>query len=104
VCGLDYVCFGAWDYSISLGLIGQPRHHSVLEALREVIRKARENGVAVYITIGPNFEDAKELVDEGVRIMCLGSDLSVLAKTCKDAVDQIARKLKASVGSAPINN
>jgi 4-hydroxy-2-oxoheptanedioate aldolase len=48
VKGLDYVLFGASDFSVSLGHPGESGHKMVMEALRETIAAADSNSKWVY--------------------------------------------------------
>lgn len=94
VKGLDFVCFGPWDYSISVGLIGQTQHPNVLESFNKVIAKSKQYGVSIWKSIDPDFKAAEQLVKKGVQIILLGEDLEVYANICRDVVNNIVKKLK----------
>jgi len=75
--GLDYVFFGAADYSMSIGLRGPQRYDKrIMEALRATVKAADKHGVWVG---APTEEDnIGRLLDEGVVFFEILSDLLLL--------------------------
>jgi len=76
---LDYVLFGASDYSVSIGRPGDTSHPKVMDALRETIKAADRHGKYVCKGVGhPWVENAKKFVDMGCHMIELGHDASIL--------------------------
>lgn len=76
---LDYVLFGASDYSVSVGLPGETSHPKVMDALRKTIEAAERHGKYVCKGVGhPWVENAKKFVDMGCHMIELGHDVTIL--------------------------
>ena len=84
VKGIDMVQFGPADYSMSLGLIGQRDHPSVVEAEKYVIETALAKGIQPRAEIGRP-EDAKKYLDMGIRHFCIGTDITILFDWFKES-------------------
>jgi len=77
--GLDYVLFGASDYSTSIGHPGEGSHPEVMEALKDTIRAADRHGKYVCKGVGyPWVENARKLVEMGCHMIELGHDATIL--------------------------
>ncbi|HUS79334.1 MAG TPA: aldolase/citrate lyase family protein [Patescibacteria group bacterium] len=77
--GLDYVLFGASDFSTSIGHPGEGSHPRVMEALRETVRAADRHGKYVCKGVGyPWVENARKFVEMGCHMIELGHDASIL--------------------------
>jgi 4-hydroxy-2-oxoheptanedioate aldolase len=78
--GLDFVFFGASDYSMSIGLRGpQKNHPRVQEAIKKTVEVATQYGKPVAIGVGqPWEEEAKKYIGLGCRIIEIGHDVVVL--------------------------
>lgn len=83
VKGIDMVQFGPADYAMSIGKVGQKRAPEVLEAEQHVIETALRMGIAPRAEIGSP-DDARAYLDRGVKHFCLGTDVSIIYKWCKD--------------------
>ncbi len=94
--GVDLVEIGRNDLSTSLGVPLQARHPRVLEALDRVVSVATAHGVAVGVTAASP-EDAKDLVDRGVRSLGYGIDKNVLG----GAYRSMREVLGALIDAAP---
>lgn len=93
--GLDFVLFGAADYSISIGLDAPDKGNpKVRDAIKMTIEAANENGKYVMIGIAPPWDkEAQKYIQMGCRMIELGHDYSVLGrewekglKTAKKAI------------------
>jgi 2-keto-3-deoxy-L-rhamnonate aldolase RhmA len=91
---LDYVLFGASDFSISIGRPGEGNHPKVLDALKETIRAANKHGKYVCKGVGyPWVENAKKFIDMGCHMIELGHDATIL-KTIWNRKGKEIRKLQ----------
>ena len=78
VDGVDVIFIGPFDLSQSLGVIGQPEHQKVQEAVSTIIRKTQEAGRAVG-TIAGGADEAQAWFERGVQYVTISSDLGMLA-------------------------
>ena len=79
VDGLDYVLFGASDFSVSIGYPGEGSHPKVIEALRETVKAADRHGKWVCKGVGyPWVENARKMVGLGCHMIELGHDATIL--------------------------
>lgn len=94
VDGLDYVLFGASDYSTSIGHPGQGGHPKVMEALKETIMAADRHGKYVCKGVGyPWVENARKMVEMGCHMIEMGHDATILKTIWSEKGGEI-RKLK----------
>ena len=82
VKGVDMVTFGPCDYSMSIGLAGQPLHPKVKEAERKTIETALKMQITPRAEID-TLEQAKYYIDLGVRHLCIGWDVVILREWWK---------------------
>jgi 2-keto-3-deoxy-L-rhamnonate aldolase RhmA len=92
VGGIDMVQFGPADYSMSIGIPGQRNHPRVKEAERYTIETALKKGIAPRVELG-DFKDANPYLQMGVKHFCIGWDVSILYKYCKEQGAAFARRL-----------
>jgi len=86
---LNGVFVGSNDLSGSLGLLGQPQHPKVLEAIDRVITAARDAGVPMGIA-GPAEPDAVYAwLAKGVQFITLGDDQWFLMDGAQAAVSGV---------------
>jgi len=90
VPGVDMIQFGPADYSMSIGIPGQWDHARVREAERYVIETALKMGIAPRAELG-DFRDADRYLQMGVKHYCVGWDIDVIHKYCKDQGASFAR-------------
>ncbi len=86
--GLDMVCFGPNDLSVALTGRLDIWASEVQEAMREVLRKAREKGVMTLIFCN-DVDFAKPRIEEGWDVVAVGTDtgwLSSGAAATKEAI------------------
>ncbi|MCC7449207.1 MAG: hypothetical protein IT324_17440 [Anaerolineae bacterium] len=91
VPGLMGLLVGANDLSGSMGLMGQPRHPDVLNAIDTVIAKSRKAGVFIGIGIGDDPDILREWVDRGMQWISMGNDYSLMLR----AADQVSGLVRA---------
>ena len=92
VPGIDMVQFGPADYAMSLGIPGQFKHPKVQEAEFFMIEAALKKGIAPRVEVH-DLRDAEHYVKRGVKHFCVGWDLNVFYRFCKDQGDVFARML-----------
>jgi len=91
---LDYVLFGASDYSVSIGRPGETGHPEVMDALRATIEAADRHGKYVCKGVGhPWVENARKFVEMGCHMIELGHDVSILETIWSTKGEEI-RKLQ----------
>lgn len=86
--GIDVIFIGPWDLSQALGVIGQPKHPKVVEAIDTIIDKCRKAGIAVGI-ITSNAEDTKNWINKGIQYFALSSDLGMIGSTGKAFINEL---------------
>lgn len=87
VPGIDIVFIGPYDLSQSLGLPGQTTHPAVVDAMKEIIRAAKEKGLAVG-TFTDSAETMKMWVDAGVQYISYSVDVGIFAEACRSIKKQ----------------
>jgi 2-keto-3-deoxy-L-rhamnonate aldolase RhmA len=92
---LDGVFVGSNDLSGSMGLLGQPRHPHVLEAIDRVIAAAHEAAVPMGIAGPPKPEDAWAWVQKGIQFITLGGDQGYLVQASQAAVNGVRTLLQS---------
>lgn len=96
VKGLDAVFIGANDLSASMGLLGQARHPDVLKAIQEVLKAARDAGIAAGL-VASDPEDINRRITEGFQVVAIGHDVGLLSSVCRDICRKVDRKRAPSV-------
>lgn len=93
VKGIDMVQFGPADYSMSIGLPGQWNHPRVKEAHRHMIETALQKGIAPRVELA-DFKDAGPFLEMGVKHFCVGWDVDVIFKYCREQGAAFAEALR----------
>jgi 2-keto-3-deoxy-L-rhamnonate aldolase RhmA len=88
--GVDMVQFGPADYSMSIGLPGEWSHPKVKEAERYTIETALKMGVAPRVEMR-DFKDAEPYLKMGVKHFCIGWDVDILHRWCKEQGEAFSR-------------
>ena len=78
VKSLDSIVIGPYDLSGSMGLPGKVTHPEVENAVRRIIRKAKDAGIPVGLGCGNDIPFARAAVEMGVDWLQCGSDFSYL--------------------------
>jgi 4-hydroxy-2-oxoheptanedioate aldolase len=105
--GIDIIYFGPGDYSQSIGLPGETYEHpKIFGALKDMVKMCNEVGVSVMTNPGmppvptstksPSFElsdvsHIKKIVDAGVKLVAIGSDVALFRESCRDLVKKSER-------------
>jgi 4-hydroxy-2-oxoheptanedioate aldolase len=90
--GIDMVQFGPADYSMSIGIPGQWNDPQVREAERYTIETALKMGVAPRVELS-DFKDAAPYLQLGVKHFCVGWDVDIIFKYCKEQGAAFAKAL-----------
>jgi 2-dehydro-3-deoxyglucarate aldolase len=90
--GLDAIVVGPLDLSAGLGVIGEPGHPRVAEAIERVVRAGRGAGVPVGLG-GPPAELAR-LVEQGSHVTLIFFDVLDLAAAAQGAVQAARASLR----------
>jgi len=96
--GVDMVQFGPWDYSLSLGLSGEPgttwglSDPKVKEAELKTIKTALKMDKRPRVELD-SLEKAQDYIDIGVRDFCIGTDVSILYEWWKCKGENIRKLL-----------
>jgi 2-keto-3-deoxy-L-rhamnonate aldolase RhmA len=79
VPGIDAVAIGPNDLSGTAGLLRQLEHPTVRGALDAIIAAGKRSGVPVFLGVNTPAARQRELVDSGVRVLTVTSDIELLA-------------------------
>jgi 2-keto-3-deoxy-L-rhamnonate aldolase RhmA len=83
VPGIDILLIGTNDLCANLGLHGQYDHPEVDRAYRDVIDACHKNGLWAGMGGIRQHDLMRRHIDQGVRFVLVGSDLSVLARAAR---------------------
>lgn len=93
VPGVDALFFGPGDLSATLGVIGQPDHSRVQEAIANGFERAQRLGVPAGV-LAPNSTAAQRYLEMGFAFVSVAADLAMLVQTA-DANAACYRELAA---------
>lgn len=91
VDGIDFLFFGARDYSMSLGYptTENPETKRAIEHVNEVCER---RGVPLARFLYPPYDrSVKQAIDEGFRILVVGGDVALLYQACRDVMKSVGR-------------
>ncbi|MEI6274596.1 MAG: aldolase/citrate lyase family protein [Prolixibacteraceae bacterium] len=89
VRGLDAVFIGPHDLSISLGLPEQYDHPVFEDAVKKIIRIARQNNLAVGIHFSESPERQIRWMKEGINLIIHSSDLALFSQRLQSDMNAI---------------
>lgn len=78
VDGVDVIFIGPFDLSQALGVMGEPGHPRVLEAIGQITETTRAAGKAVGI-IASDEVQARRWIDSGIQYIVVSSDTGMIA-------------------------
>jgi 4-hydroxy-2-oxoheptanedioate aldolase len=90
VDGVDGVFIGPSDLSASFGLIGNPQHADVQEALQDAVTRLKAVGKPAGI-LTTNEDEARRYIEWGYVFVAVGSDVGLLVR----GADALAKRFKA---------
>ncbi len=88
VPGIDVIFIGPYDLSQSLGIPGEVNHSLVIEKMKEVVLKCKQNKIAVG-TFADDVETAKSWISLGVQYMSFSVDVGILYEASKNIIKQL---------------
>lgn len=94
VPGLCGIFIGANDLSGSMGLLGQPGHPKVVNAIDTILAEAKKAGIPAGLCL-PAPEEAQDWVNRGVQFMTLSEDMEFLTKGSQDILENVKKILKS---------
>ncbi|GAI53628.1 unnamed protein product, partial [marine sediment metagenome] len=78
VPGMDVIFIGPYDLSQSLGIPGEVNHSLVIEKMKEVVLKCKQNKIAVG-TFADDIQTAKKWISLGIQYFyCIKSPMNGL--------------------------
>ena len=89
--GVDATFVGPSDLSASMGYRGQFWHPKVVEAMDKVLDACRNSSVAPGIAFGKGIDHCAELMSQGWRFLCVGSDTGFLSAGAKWSLSKLGR-------------
>jgi 2-keto-3-deoxy-L-rhamnonate aldolase RhmA len=90
--GLDGIVVGPYDLSGDLGVIGQPTHPTVVQALDDVVRAANEAGTAMGTLCAPG--DVGRVAAAGMHILTTFTDVIALASAAAASHQEAGASLR----------
>jgi 2-keto-3-deoxy-L-rhamnonate aldolase RhmA len=96
VPGIDVLLIGTNDLCASLGIHGQFGHPMVDEAYGQVVAACQRHGLAAGMGGIREHALMRRRVDQGVRFVLVGSDLSLLARAARAECAEVATLLTAA--------
>ncbi|MBM3240133.1 aldolase [Candidatus Poribacteria bacterium] len=73
VGGIDAILVGPYDLSTSMGISGQLEHPRMINAIEEIINKAKQYKIILGCYVN-DFESGKRWVDAGMRLLACGNE------------------------------
>lgn len=86
--GLDFVFIGPVDLSISLGIPLQTTHPTFKEYFEKAVSYCKKEGILIGMNVS-SAEDAKKRIDEGIKLITVGSDLRIVYSYFKETLKKI---------------
>lgn len=90
VKGVDLLFVGANDLAASMGLLGQPKHERVLEAISTVLQVGRSARIPCGL-MASDSEEANHRFREGFQFVGVGHDVGLLSTTCRQLCSNVNR-------------
>lgn len=87
--GVDATFIGPSDLSASMGLIGQPWHPRVVEAINKVCEACMESEVSPGIAYTKGVEHTRKLIAQGFQLIGVGGDAGFLTRGGKQTTEAI---------------
>jgi len=91
VDGIDFLFFGARDYSMSQGhpTTDDPETKRAIEHVKDVCERS---GVPLARFLYPPYDrSVRQAMDEGFRILVVGGDVALLYQACRDVMKSVGR-------------
>ncbi len=82
VPNIDGILIGPYDLSQSLGIPGQVTSPRVLEAFREIVKRAEKKAIVVG-NFAVTIEQAQRFIDMGIRLLAYATDTMLMTQNCR---------------------
>ena len=79
--GVSALLIGPWDFSGALGVLGDVRSATVMDAIDRVVAAAKVTGLPVGCGTSMDMEYAKMLIEHGIRWLLIGPDYRYMIAT-----------------------
>ncbi len=86
--GIDIIFIGPYDLSQSLGVPGQVSHPFVIEAMNDIVKRARSQGIVVG-TFTDTLQSAQMWKKAGVQYISYSVDVGLFTKVCSQTVKEL---------------
>lgn len=86
--GIDIIFIGPYDLSQSLGVPGQISHPHVIEAMNDIVKKARSRGIVVG-TFTDTLQSAQLWKKAGVQYISYSVDVGIFTTSCSQLVKEL---------------
>jgi 4-hydroxy-2-oxoheptanedioate aldolase len=86
--GIDIIFIGPYDLSQSLGVPGQISHPIVIEAMNDIVKKARSQGIVVG-TFTDTLQSAQLWIKAGVQYISYSVDVGIFTNSCSQLVKEL---------------
>ena len=86
--GIDIVFIGPYDLSQSLGVPGQISHPIVIEAMNDIVKRARSLGIVVG-TFTDTLQSAQMWKKAGVQYISYSVDVGLFTDVCSQMVNEL---------------
>jgi 4-hydroxy-2-oxoheptanedioate aldolase len=93
--GLDVVFIGTFDLSNALGVPGQLDHPRLLEAVGDIVRRARARGVSVGMWM-PEPEQIAPWIARGVQFLTVTNSDRIFMAGCRAVVGEVRAQIEKS--------
>lgn len=90
VKGIDILFIGPYDLSQSLGVPGEVRHPKVVDAIKNISLKAKENGMVVG-TFVDEYESLDFWRSKGIQYLSYSVDVGIFMEGCKEIMRHISK-------------
>ena len=88
VDGIDIIFIGPYDLSQSLGVPGQISHPSVIEAMNDIVKRARAKDIVVG-TFTDTLQSAEIWKNAGVQYISYSVDVGIFTNACAQLVKDL---------------
>jgi len=79
VPNIDCIFVGPFDLAQSLGIPGQVTHSRVVDALKDIVKRSREKGIAVG-SFSVSYEQVQRDISVGIRFLAYATDTVILSR------------------------
>lgn len=93
--GVDALFFGPGDLSASMGLIGQPDHPKVQDAIAKAFERAQRLGVPAGV-LAPNAAASQRYIEMGFAFVSVANDLALLVQNADAAATRYGEMAAAA--------